>query len=78
MLDISAAPVQGVEMSTEETTLSYPIECDEQQKLEMEAYAFRKLVKHLQNRTDVQNIDLMGYQVVETVFPNGLPKVLER
>lgn len=46
-------------MSTEETTLSYPIECDEQQRLEMEAYAFRKLVKHLQNRTDVQNIDLM-------------------
>ena len=46
-------------MSTEENTLSYPIECDEQQRLEMEAYAFRKLIKHLQNRTDVQNIDLM-------------------
>ena len=47
-------------MSTEENALSYPIECDEQQRLEMEAYAFRKLVKHLQNRTDVQNIDLMN------------------
>ena len=47
-------------MSTEETTLSYPIECDEQQRLEMEAYAFRKLVKHLQNRTDVQNMRSYG------------------
>jgi asparaginyl-tRNA synthetase len=46
-------------MSTDETTLSYPIPCDEKQRLEMEAFAFRKLVQHFQSRTDVQNIDLM-------------------
>ncbi|MGB0646260.1 MAG: DUF1244 domain-containing protein [Bradymonadia bacterium] len=29
-------------------------------KLQAEAAAFRRLVAHLQNRTDVQNIDLMN------------------
>lgn len=33
---------------------------DEQTKLEVEAAAFRGLIEHLQNRTDVQNIDLMN------------------
>ena len=33
---------------------------DEQTQLEMEAAAFRSLVQHLQNRKDVQNIDLMN------------------
>ena len=33
---------------------------DEQTRIELEAAAFRGLVEHLQNRTDVQNIDLMG------------------
>ncbi|OED39167.1 hypothetical protein AB833_16660 [Chromatiales bacterium (ex Bugula neritina AB1)] len=33
---------------------------DKQQQTELEAAAFRRLVKHLQNRTDVQNIDLMN------------------
>ncbi|MBA1148528.1 DUF1244 domain-containing protein [Ectothiorhodospiraceae bacterium WFHF3C12] len=33
---------------------------DEQTRIEIEAAAFRGLVKHLQNRTDVQNIDLMN------------------
>jgi len=33
---------------------------DEQTKLEAEAAAFRGLIEHLQKRTDVQNIDLMG------------------
>lgn len=28
---------------------------------EIEAAVFRRLIKHLQQRTDVQNIDLMGY-----------------
>ncbi|MGY8985383.1 MAG: DUF1244 domain-containing protein [Sphingomonadales bacterium] len=28
---------------------------------DIEAAVFRRLIKHLQNRTDVQNIDLMGY-----------------
>lgn len=33
---------------------------DEQTRTEIEAAAFRGLVKHLQQRTDVQNIDLMN------------------
>ena len=31
-----------------------------QTELECQAAAFRRLVSHLQNRTDVQNIDLMN------------------
>ncbi|HKJ70876.1 MAG TPA: DUF1244 domain-containing protein [Gammaproteobacteria bacterium] len=33
---------------------------DDQTRIEAEAAAFRGLVKHLQKRTDVQNIDLMN------------------
>jgi hypothetical protein len=33
---------------------------DDQTQLEAEAAAFRSLVQHLQNRKDVQNIDLMN------------------
>ncbi|MEM9695284.1 MAG: DUF1244 domain-containing protein [Myxococcota bacterium] len=33
---------------------------DDQTKLEVEAAAFRRLVAHLQERTDVQNIDVMN------------------
>lgn len=33
---------------------------NEQERLELEAAAFRRLVEHLGNRTDVQNIDLMN------------------
>ena len=33
---------------------------NEQTRLEIEASAFRSLIKHLQKRTDVQNIDLMN------------------
>ncbi|MEF8794051.1 DUF1244 domain-containing protein [Thiohalorhabdus sp.] len=33
---------------------------DEQTRIEAEAAAFRGLVKHLQQRTDVANIDLMN------------------
>lgn len=33
---------------------------DEATKTELEAAAFRRLVAHFQNRTDVQNIDLMN------------------
>ena len=32
---------------------------DEKTRTEVEAAAFRRLVQHLQERTDVQNIDLM-------------------
>ena len=31
-----------------------------EKKIELEAAAFRKLVKHLQERNDVQNIDIMN------------------
>jgi hypothetical protein len=33
---------------------------DQQTQTELEAAAFRQLVQHLRNRTDVQNIDLMN------------------
>lgn len=33
---------------------------DDQTKLEVEAAAFRRVVAHLQERTDVQNIDMMN------------------
>ncbi len=33
---------------------------DEQTKIELEAAAFRHLVQHLREHTDVQNIDLMN------------------
>ena len=32
----------------------------DEQRVEIEAAAFRRLVSHLQSRTDVQNIDLMN------------------
>lgn len=32
----------------------------DQQQLELEAAAFRRLILHLQSRSDVQNIDLMN------------------
>ena len=35
-------------------------EFDERTRTELEAAAFRRLVGHLQERTDVQNIDLMN------------------
>ena len=33
---------------------------DDQTKQELEAAVFRRLVDHLRNRTDVQNIDMMN------------------
>ncbi len=33
---------------------------DERTRIELEAAVFRRLVQHLRNRTDVQNIDLMN------------------
>jgi hypothetical protein len=33
---------------------------DKNTKTEIEAAVFRRLIKHFQHRTDVQNIDLMG------------------
>ncbi len=34
---------------------------DETKATEIEAAVFRRLIQHFQARTDVQNIDLMGY-----------------
>lgn len=34
---------------------------DDKTRTELEAATFRRLIKHFQHRTDVQNIDLMGY-----------------
>ncbi len=45
---------------------------NDQQRLELEAAAFRRLVAHLDSRKDVQNIDLMnlsGFAV--TACPSG-------
>jgi hypothetical protein len=36
------------------------VEFNEQTRIELEAAAFRTLVVHLRDRTDVQNIDLMN------------------
>ena len=33
---------------------------DQQTQIELEAAAFRRLLEHLQDKTDVQNIDLMN------------------
>ena len=33
---------------------------NDKQKIKVESIVFKKLIKHLQNRTDVQNIDLMN------------------
>ena len=33
---------------------------DERTRIELEAAAFRRLVQHLRERTDVQNVDLMN------------------
>ena len=37
-------------------------EIDEKTQTELEAAAFRTLVAHLRDRTDVQNIDLMNLE----------------
>jgi hypothetical protein len=36
------------------------VEINDQMRTELEAAAFRRLLKHLRERTDVQNIDLMN------------------
>ena len=36
------------------------VEIDEKTRIELEAAAFRRLVAHLRERSDVQNIDLMN------------------
>src|ERR1700743_1910254 len=41
-------------------TMSSDLTAEARDQLELEAAAFRKLVAHLRERTDVQNIDLMN------------------
>lgn len=41
-------------------TEAEPAEIDAATRIELEAAAFRRLVAHLQERTDVQNLDLMN------------------
>lgn len=43
-----------------ETDLTDKMPHDEAMRTELEAAAFRTLVQHLRDRTDVQNIDLMN------------------
>ena len=44
-----------------------------EQQTEIEAAAFRALIAHLQQRSDVQNIDLMNLAgFVATVYQNGI------
>ena len=44
-----------------------------EQKTKVESIVFKKLIKHLQNRTDVQNIDLMNLSgFVEIAYQGGI------
>ena len=45
---------------TDITTLKELQSLSEQQRIEIEAAVFRRLVAHLQKRSDVQNIDVMN------------------
>jgi hypothetical protein len=40
--------------------MTSPLNLDQKTQTELEAAAFRRLISHLQTRTDVQNIDLMN------------------
>ena len=49
---------------------------DQPTRTELEAAAFRRLVNHLQERTDVQNIDMMILQVsAGTAFRAGIVRL---
>jgi uncharacterized protein len=48
-------------LPAERKTMETAMTIDEQTLTEMQAAAFRRLVEHLQQRTDVQNVDLMGW-----------------
>jgi hypothetical protein len=52
----------GAEPSHESRSAQSPM--NDQQRLELEAAAFRRLVAHLDSRKDVQNIDLMNLRVL--------------
>ena len=51
----------------------------ENDRTEIEAAAFRRLVAHLRERTDVQNIDLMilaGFSIVVGIYPDIFLKTI--
>jgi hypothetical protein len=54
----SEAAKEGTRMTDKSTSPLSKI--DDQTQLELEAAAFRRLVSHFRERTDVQNIDLMN------------------
>ena len=52
---------------------------DENTKKELQSAAFERLISHLRERKDVQNIDLMNLAgFAETVFPSGIEKRQEK
>jgi len=53
-------PVEKLGLRKTEEFETMTTELDERTRTELEAAAFRQLVEHLRNRSDVQNIDLMN------------------
>ena len=52
---------------------------DKNIKKELQSAAFERLLNHLRERKDVQNIDLMNLAgFVETVYRNGIEKKLKK
>ena len=52
---------------------------DDNTKKELQSAAFDRLLNHLRERKDVQNIDLMNLAVfVEIVYQNGIGKKLKK
>ena len=52
---------------------------DENTKKELQSAAFERLINHLRDRKDVQNIDLMNLAgFAEIVYRNGTAKKLKK
>ena len=52
---------------------------NENEKKDIQSATFERLLKHLDERKDVQNIDLMNLQIfVEIVYQDGLEKKLKK
>jgi hypothetical protein len=56
---LAATRSQGYDPATS-ATAENNAHMNDQQRIELEAAAFRRLVQHLRSRPDVQNIDLMN------------------
>jgi hypothetical protein len=61
---VTGGPGNDIKGQIQDTWNTQATECismsDDQTRTELEAAAFRRLVSHLRERTDVQNIDLMN------------------